>query len=149
MSCLSSVSPLTCFISGHVYGIPGRSVKLTCEHTTGNGREELVWSMYDLHWKMVARASYVDGTVRDTFYYGTLEGGLAELDQNGTLIIHSYDEWDAGYYRCSSEYRSAWAYLTTFGICILWIVCIIFQLVFVVNRMQVVLFACRCTTESY
>ena len=102
-------------ISGDVYEIPGRSVRLDCANAIVYGCEELQWR-YGYHKNLlVAKGVYVDGNLTDATYYSSLAGGRAELAPDGSLIIHSYEDRDAGVYLCYSEYRSALSNLMTFG----------------------------------
>ena len=102
-------------ITGDVYGFIGLPVRLACADTTVNGREELAW-IYDSHRNLrVAKGIYVNGNLADAVYYKPLAGGRAELARDGSLIIHSYEDRDAGEYWCISEYRSASSHLTTIG----------------------------------
>ena len=103
-------------ITGDVYGFPERPVRLGWfEDTTVNGREELEWR-HDSHVNLlVAKGIYINGDLTDAVYFSSLADGRAELTSGGALIIHSYEESDAGEYWCVSEHRTAVSDLITFG----------------------------------
>ena len=94
-----------------------------------HGREELEWGGHIGPGKYLRLASgvYVDGILINASYGHSLGDGRAELSQDGSLIIHSYEDRDrngdgtfhGGYY-CRSEFRKAKISLNRFRMYILW-----------------------------
>ena len=54
----------------------------------------------------------MDGNFKNAFYYTTRSTDFAP---DGSLIINSYEDSNAGEYLCDSEYRSIFSELITFG----------------------------------
>ena len=80
--------------------------------------------MYRYTERLVARGVYVEGILIYATYHNRLTGGRAELAPDGSLIIHSFKDKDAGRYQCGSEYRSAWSDLNTFGMYVNFLSCL-------------------------
>ena len=104
-------------ISGPVYGITGRPVRLSCGYAIIDGEERLWWKhkMFDTisgFGLEVAGGVYMNRTLANEIY---VKNKRAELSTNGSLIIHSYEDGDAGNYSCRSIYRSAESVLITSG----------------------------------
>ena len=123
-------------ISGFAFGIPGRPVRLVCETTIGNGRDLLKWMQVDHpHSRERARGDYVDGDPKHPTYFDMQMHERAELSQDGSLTIHSYEDEDAGWYYCYSQSQQVGYYLSliTFSKYIVWNVDIIFMIYFVIS----------------